>query len=331
MYDRDEWLSSYREEIIDPDREIIDPHHHLWAWRSLKPYLLDELWADTMDGHNVSQTVYIECGWGYREDGPEHLKSVGETEFVADIAAQAAKKPDQPQIGAIVSRVDLRHADVDATLEAHETAGNGLFRGVRFMAAFDDEPTLSIPPHAPEGLFQDSAFRRGLHRLGELGFSFEAWQYHHQLRDVRDLARACPETTIVLDHFSTPLGVGKYEGKRDDIFNAWKVDMKDLASCRNVVAKLGGLSMVDNGWGYHLGEKPTSSDQIVADQARYYHHTIDAFGPERCMFESNFPVDRASVSYHVLWNAFKKIANRYSETEKDQLFAGTARRVYKLS
>ncbi len=330
MFGREDWQQSHREDIIDPDREIVDPHHHLWAWNSIPPYLLDELWADTSDGHNVTKTVYIQCGWGYRKDGPENMMPVGETEFVANVAAEAARKPEKAQIAGIVSHADLRDPDLDAVLDAHEAAGQGRFRGIRHIGARDDDEALAIPGGADEGLFADPAFRKGLNRLAERGLTFEAWQYHHQLPEVVSLAKACPDATIILDHFSTPLGVGGYAGKRDEIFTKWKSDIAELATCPNVHAKLGGLAMMDNGWGYHELEKPVSSDKLVEDQGKYYHHAIEHFGPNRCMFESNFPVDRASVSYHVLWNAFKKIASNYSDAEQDAMLRGTATRVYSL-
>ena len=325
----DAWLAQINESIVDPQRPIVDPHHHLWD-RPSSRYVLEDLWADTGSGHNVTKTVFLECGASYHEVGPEHLKPVGETLFVESIAA-ASRRGEGALIAGIVSRADLRSPDLDEVLEAHEEAGQGLFRGIRHAGARDPHPeALSIPGRAPEGLYASDAFRRGVARLGERGYTFDTWHYHHQNRDFRDLSSAVPGTCMVLDHFGTPLGVGPYAGQREEIFARWQDDMASIAECPNVVAKLGGMAMPDNGFGWDTNSLPPSSDQFVEAQARYYHHTIACFGAERCMFEGNFPVDRRSLSYHVLWNGLKKIAAEYSETEQTALFSGTATRVYQL-
>ena len=206
-----------------------------------------------------------------------------------------------------------------------------------YFAAYDTPlPEIPIPKRfpyrvgAPEGLSASDAFRQGLNRLGERGYTYDSWHYHHQNLDFRDLAKGAPATTLVLDHFGTPLGVGPYADKREDIFAQWCDDIAAIAECPNTVAKLGGLAMPDNGFGWHHRALPPSSDEFVEAQARWYHHTIECFGADRCMFESNFPVDRLSLSYHVLWNGLKKIAAKYSEEEQTALFSGTATRVYKL-
>lgn len=324
------WLAKHREEIIDPDREIVDPHHHLWQ-RPVWTYELDELWADTDDGHNVVQTVFLECGSEYRADGPEHMKPIGETEYVADIAAASEADPKRATIAAIVARADLAHDELDAILDAHETAGGGRFRGIRHAGARDPNPeALLIAGQAPAGLYTSDNFRRGVARLGERGYTYDTWHYHHQMRDYLALAQAVPNTTMVLDHFGTPLGVGQYAGQRESIFAAWQDDIAAVAECPNVVAKLGGLAMPDNGFAWHERETPPSSDEFVEAQSPYYEHTIKCFGAQRCMFESNFPVDRMSISYHVLWNGLKKIAANYSEADQEAMFSGTARRVYRI-
>ncbi|OZB17124.1 MAG: amidohydrolase [Hyphomonas sp. 34-62-18] len=330
MFNNTEWLSKLREDVIDPAREIVDPHHHLWP----KPHLsydLEELWSDTEDGHNVTATVFMECGSAYRKDGPEHLRPVGETEFVTAASERAAKSPEKAQIAAIIAHADLRRDDLDEILDAHEAAAKGRFRGIRHAGACDPNPeALSIAGRAPRGLYADPHFRRGLARLGERGLTYDTWNYHHQIRDFTALARAVPGTVMILDHFGTPLGVGEYAGKRNEIFARWKDDIAELAECPNVFAKLGGMAMPDNGFGWNTREVPPSSDEFVEAQAPWYHHAIACFGPERCMFESNFPVDRLSISYRTLWNGLKKIAADYPETAKAALFSGTARKVYKL-
>ena len=332
------WLDLVREDVLEPDRPIVDPHHHLWRARgAFEPYLLDQLWADTGSGHRVQQTVFVECRAGYRKEGPEHLRPIGETEFVAEIASAAAagarRNASRATISGIVAHADLTLGDaVEEVLDAHAAAGGGLFRGVRHSGACDPHPeSLFIPGRAAAGLYARTDFRRGMRVLGRLGLSYDTWHYHHQNGDFAALARAVPETTMVLDHFGTPLGVGVYRDRRQEIFARWRRDIEEIARCPNVVAKLGGLAMPDNGFGWERRDRPASSDELVAAQERYYRHAIESFGPDRCMFESNFPVDRLSISYRSVWNAFKKIAAAFSEDEKDAMFRGTAMRVYRLA
>ena len=330
MTEHDLWLAQVQEDIVDPDREIVDPHHHLWQ-RPDWNYELAELWADTSAGHNVVQTVFLECGSSYLHDGPDHFKPIGETSYVAAIAQASAKDPDKATIAAIVSRADLRHKELDAILDAHETAGSGLFRGIRHAGAREPHPEgFLIVGNAPEGLYKDPNFQRGVARLGERGYSYDTWHYFHQNADFAELAKAVPDTTLVLDHFGTPLGVGVYAGQQDKIYSQWQKDIEVIAQYPNVVAKLGGLAMPDNGFGWDKRAAPPSSDEFVEAQAKYYHHTIACFGAKRCMFESNFPVDRLSLSYHVLFNGLKKIASEYSEEAQSAMFSGTARRVYNI-
>jgi predicted TIM-barrel fold metal-dependent hydrolase len=327
------WLDQVQEEVLEPERPIIDPHHHLWHRPGFSTYLVEDLWADTGSGHRVEKTVFIECRAGYRSDGPEHLRCVGETEFVAEQAAASARGgAGKAVIAGIVAYADLTlGAAVEEVLNAHATAAPSLFRGIRHAGSRDPHPeALSIPGRAPEGLYARADFREGMQVLGKLGLTYDTWHYHHQLRAFIELARAVPDTTMVLDHFGTPLGVGPYEGQREPIFAQWKLDIAELARCSNVVAKLGGLAMPDNGFGWDKRDRPASSDELVAAQRRYYEHTIECFGPERCMFESNFPVDKRSISYPVLWNALKKLAAGYSEDEKHAMFYGTAAFVYRL-
>ncbi len=330
MWANDEWADQHKEEIIDPDREIVDPHHHLWH-QAATQYDLDNLWADTESGHKVTQTVFVECGSSYRESGPDHLKPVGETEYVADRAALSAKQPDRATISGIVARADLDHPDLADILDAHANAGGRLFKGIRHAGAHAHHPqALSIPGSAPEDLYEQDDFRKGVARLGERGLTYDTWHYHYQNKAFLDLAKAVPGTTMILDHFGTPLGVGPYADRREEIFAAWKDDVAAIAECQNVVAKIGGLAMPDNGFGWNSRATPPSSDEFAEAQSRYYHHMIACFGPDRCMFESNFPVDRLSISYPVLWNGLKKIAGGFSDMEQNAMFSGTAKRVYRL-
>jgi predicted TIM-barrel fold metal-dependent hydrolase len=328
-----EWLDQVEEPIVDPNRQIVDPHHHLWPEGGSMPYGVDDLVADTTSGHNLVASVFVECRAAYRTDGPEHLRPVGETEFVAASAADLAERyPSAPPIAGIVAHVDLRlGSELAEALDAHVEAGDGLFRGIRHSTSHAlESEALTIAGRAPAGLAADESFRSGVRLLGARGLTYDTWQYHYQLQELTDLARVAPETVIVLDHFSTPVGVGSFAGRRDEIFEEWRVGISELAACPNVVAKIGGLAMPDNGFGWHCAPRPPTSDEFVEAQGRYYHHTIEAFGPTRCMFESNFPVDRLSISYPVMWNGLKKIAARYSDDEQDALFSGTASRVYRL-
>lgn len=325
------WLDQVVEDIIDPDQRIIDPHHHLWPEGGALAYGLDDLHFDTGGGHRIDGTVFVECRASYRTDGPDHLRAVGETEFVAANAVASAERDGQSEIKAIVSNADLRLPELDEVLDAHVEAGDGRFRGIRHAIAHTPDATgMLIPGGSPAYLSSSPDFRAGLVRLGERGFTYDSWNYHFQNHEVAALAAAAPGTTIVLDHFGTPIGVGAWADKLDDIFDEWKLGVAAVAAQPNTVAKIGGLAMPDNGYGWHERETPATSDEIVAAHERWYLHTIECFGPDRCMFESNFPVDRMSVSYTVLWNALKKIAAPFSPTERDQMFWGTAERIYSL-
>jgi predicted TIM-barrel fold metal-dependent hydrolase len=324
-----DWLDSVVEDIVDPDAPIIDPHHHLWPAGGSLPYGLAELEADLASGHRIVDTVFVECGAAYDRTADDALAPVGETAFVA----AEAERSDRRVMGGIVAHADLRdRGRLDDVLDAHEVAGNGRFRGIRHAGSHALHPdVLMIPGGAPVGLYADPDFRAGVAHLGERGLTYDTWHYHYQNQDFADLARSVPGTTLVLDHFGTPLGVGPYASQREHIFEQWKSDIAQIAACENVVAKIGGLAMPDNGFGWHTAERPPTSDEFIEAQGRYYLHTIEQFGPERCMFESNFPVDRFSLSYRTVWNAFKKLVADFSADERDAMLRGTAARVYRLA
>ena len=328
--DQNEWLAQVTEDVIEPDLPICDPHHHLWDYPGSR-YLLDELLADIGSGHNVTSTVFMECGSMYRADGPEALKPVGETEFVNGIAAMSASGGygDARACAAIVGYADLNLGTaVGDVLDAH-AAASPRFRGIRHAAGWDASAEVRNSHTAPvQGMMADSTFRAGFAELGKRGMTFDGWLYHPQIPDLTDLARAFPDQPIIFDHFGGPLGIGPYAGKRSEIFEYWKGAVSDLAKCTNVVAKLGGLVMAINGFGFHKREQPATSDELVAATRDYHMHMIDCFGVERCMFESNFPVDKVSCSYRVLYNSFKKIAAGFSAAEKAAVFHDTAVRVY---
>lgn len=330
--DTAQWLAQVSEEIVDPQLPICDPHHHLWDHPGSR-YLLDELLLDTGGGHNVVSTVFVECASMYRAGGPVALQPVGETEFVNGVAAMSASGlyGDMRACAGIVSFADLTLGTaVGEVLDAH-MAASPRFRGIRHASSWDASKEVRNAHTRPtEHLLADATFREGYAELGKRGLSFDAWLFHPQISELTELARAFPETTIIFDHFGGPLGIGPYAGKRDSIFEQWKKDVSELASCPNVVAKIGGIVMAINGFGFHKSDKPATSDAIVAATGDYHLHAIEQFGPERCMFESNFPVDKVSCSYAVLWNAFKKLAKGFSASEKAALFHDTASRVYRL-
>ena len=269
----------------------------------------------------------MECGSSYDTDAPPHLAPVGETRFIAE---ENAGDP-QRTIRALVGHADLTLDNLDEVLDAHVAAANGMFRGIRDALSRAEHPeVLSIPGRGAVDKYKNPDFLRGVRRLGERGFTYDTWHYHFQNQEFVSLARAVPGTTMVFDHFGTPLGVGPYASQREEIFDRWKKDIIDIASCPNVVAKIGGLAMPDNGFGWNTASRPPTSDEFVAAQKRYYLHVIEAFGPQRCMFESNFPVDRLSLSYRTFWNAAKKMVADLGEDDKDAMFRGTAARVYSL-
>jgi L-fuconolactonase len=331
---RSEWLASRREEILEPDLPIIDPHHHLVDRANTGRYLLPELLADTGSGHNITATVYLEWLSMYRADGPVPLRPVGEVEFANGVAAVAASETygKTKVCAGIVAYADLMlGAQVEAVLEAMIQAGGGRFRGIRFItASHPDEAARGSSVNRPAGLLMNAKVREGFARLHPLGLSFDAWMYFTQLGELVDLARAFPETPIVLDHVGGPIGIGPYAGKRDEVFSEWKNSITELARCPNVHVKLGGLGMRLFGFDVHAGELPPSSEELATLWRPYIETCIEAFGPARAMFESNFPVDKGSGSYHVFWNAFKRIAQGCSADEKTALFSGTASRFYRL-
>jgi L-fuconolactonase len=328
-----QWLARRPGEVaLEPGLPIIDPHHHLWHTEARGLYFLPELLADAGGGHNIVSTVFLECQSMFRADGPVEMRPVGEVEFVNGIAAQSASG----QYGrtrvceAIVGWADLMLGSrVRAVLEAEIAAGGGRFRGVRYGTSWDasivgKHVSRPIPPHR----LLDPTFREGFAELGKLGLTFDSWHFHPQLPDLVDLARAFPDTTIIVDHVGGVLGVGPYEGKSAEIMPVWRNSIGELAKCPNVVIKLGGLGMTSFGFGFHERDTPPGSRELADAWRPYIEPCIEAFGPERCMFESNFPPDKQSCGYTELWNAFKRLTADASADEKRALYSGTAARVY---
>jgi L-fuconolactonase len=327
------WLARRAEAIIEPDLPIIDAHHHLMD-RPLYHYLLPEFLADVNSGHAVKATVFVQASAMYRADGPVETRCVGETEFVNGCAAMSASGLYGPAraCAGIVSHVDLLLGErAKPVLEAHIAAGNGRFRGIRHSAARDASPevrtTSAIPP---EGLLADVTFRKGFAALAPLSLSFDAWVYHPQIGEVTALSRAFPDTTIILDHLGGPVGVGPYAMRRDEVFAVWKASLTELAGCPNVFVKMGGLAMRVGGFDFPDHDLPPSSEALAQAFRPYVETVVELFGARRCMFESNFPIDKGGCSYAVLWNAYKRVAAKCSRDEKHALFYASAREAYRL-
>src|SRR5215471_14881012 len=331
---RQDWLDRRREPILEPALPIIDPHHHLWvrgAWR----YMLDDLLADTRSGHNIVATVFVQARSMYREGGPVEMRPVGETEFINGVAAVCASGycGKTRACAGIVGHADLTlGSHVEPVLAALARAGGDRFRGIRHITAWDADASLNNPAYpAPPGLLADKTFREGFAVLGRLGLSFDAWLYHPQIKDVANLADAFPNTKIVLNHVGGPIGSGVYRGKRSEEFPRWAASIKALAAHPNVYIKVGGLGQTINGFGLNEQREPPSADQLATIFRPYFETCIEAFGPSRSMFESNFPVDKVAYSYPVFWNACKLLVKGASTAEKADLFAGTAARFYRLN
>src|ERR1700704_6609084 len=331
------WLAKRpREAALEPDLPIIDPHHHFWDTPHRGSYFLPDLLADIGGGHNIVSTVFMECQAMYRKLGPKQMAPIGEVEFVNGIAAMSASGNYGPcrVAEAIIGHADLTlGARVRDVLEAQIAVGGGRFRGIRYGVSWDASEAISkfvsrvVPPH----LAREPKFREGFAQLAELGLSFESWQYHPQLPDAIDLARAFPDTTIILNHVGGVLGVGPYSGHRSEILATWRKDIAELAKCPNVNMKLGGIGMVSFGFDFHERDPPPSSEDLAAGWRQYIEPCIEAFGVNRCMFESNFPPDKQSCGYTELGHAVKRITASASAAEKKALYSGTAARVYRLT
>ena len=329
MDDRNGWLALGAEPALDPDLPICDPHHHLWIYPD-SSYLVEDFMADARSGHRIASTVHVECAMFYRNDGPSELRPVGETERVHQLTAPAQATATRVAAG-IVGLADLRLGTAVApVLQAHRAA-SPRFRGVRFGTAWDGSGKLHASHTKPSGrLMYEPAFRAGLACVAEADLVFDAWMYFPQLPELADMARDLPALRIVLDHCGGPIGIGPYAGKRDEVFSTWHTHMRTLAERPNVMVKLGGLTMSMAGYGWHKLPAPPSSAVLAEAMRPWFLACIELFGVERCMFESNFPMDRVSCSYTVLWNAFKRVTGDFSAAERRALFHDNAARAYAL-
>ena len=332
-----DWLALTPEAPLEPELPICDPHHHFWDRRPRSPYpryQLDELLADIASGHNVRSTVFIEARSMYRSEGPDEMRPVGEVEYVQGQAAASASGLYGPvcAAAAIIGHANLHLGKrVEPVLEALHAASPNRFRGIRHSVTWvphaDVENTAA---HQAEGQLASDQFRAGARVLARMGYTLEAWLYFPQLPELAEFAKAVPVLTIILNHVGGLLGTGAYAGKREEVMENWRKGIAAVAQCPNVVVKLGGLGMARCGFDWHTREKPIGSEALAADMAPYLEHCIEQFTPARCMFESNFPVDKVSFSYGVMWNAFKRLSKGYTRDERAAMFHDTAARIYRI-
>jgi L-fuconolactonase len=328
-----EWLARHSEPVIDPALPIIDPHHHLWIEQGAA-YLGPEITADLAEGHTIAATVFVQAHYAYRDDLAPHLAPLGETERVVEIARDCRANGCPTDVAAaIVAFADLTLGErLEDVLDAHEAAGQGRLRGIRHGVSRDPNyPEGIVIRPAPAGLLGDRAYRAGLARLAARGLTYDAMLYHRQIGELTKAARAVPDLGIVLDHIGCIIGIEPYRGHEAETFKAWRSDMAELAKCPNVSVKIGGLGMIICGAEWHLADKPPSSATLADTWRPYVETCIEMFGAARCMFESNFPVDKAMYGYRTVWNAFKRLTASASADERRALFSGTAARVYRIA
>ena len=333
---RPDWLAQIKEPVLDPDLAIIDAHHHLWKLPH-DTYLMPDILADIgapEQGHNVIGTVFAECAAMYRQDGPARFRSLGEIEFANGVGAQAASGAfgESQVCAALFGSADpMLGQALGEVLDLQMSRAPDRYRGIRPIVAADPNGALDPWPSAPSGQMASAAFHAGVRQLASRNLSLDLWVFHHQIPEVTALARAVPELSIILDHIGTPLGLGYYADKAEQVRKVWLTAMTDLATCPNVVVKLGGMHMHFNGFDWHRNPLPPSSDQLVAATRSYYLRAIELFGTERCMFESNFPMDKRACGYTVLWNAHKKIVQDFGLADRRKLFSQNAARIYRIA
>ena len=337
-YGGNDWLALTPEEALEPDLPICDPHHHFWDFRMERVpfhrYLLHELADDMNSGHNVRSTVFVEARSMYRPDGPDEMKPVGEVEFVQGLAAASATGLYGPgrAAAAIVGHANLNLGDgVKPVLEALQAASPNRFRGIRHTVTWDDNPEVSnTAAHKIKGQMSSDNFRAGAKILADMGHSLEGWMYFTQMEELAELAKAVPNLTIILCHVGGLLGTGYYAGRIEEVKATWTKGIDAAAQQPNIYMKIGGIGMPSVGFDWHTRDKPIGSEELASDMAPIVNYCIEKFGPSRCMFESNFPVDKVSYSYNVMYNAFKRITKDHSASERADMFHDVAARVYRI-
>jgi L-fuconolactonase len=334
-----DWLALTQEPTLEPGLPICDPHHHFWDLRTerlpYQRYLLHELIADIGSGHNVRSTVFIEARAMYRAGASDEMRPVGEVEFVQGLAAASASGLYGPARAAatIIGHANLNLGErVEPVLEALQAASPNRFHGIRHTVTWDPNPAVeNTAAHKIPDQLKSSEFRAGARVLARMGLSYDCWQYFHQLSDLADFARAVPDLQIICNHIGGVVRDGPYASRADEVMSIWRKNITTLAACPNVVIKLGGIGMPRTGFDWHLRKEPIGSEELAASMAPLMRYVIDQFGPSRCMFESNFPVDKVSYSYNVLYNAFKRLSREYSPVERAAMFHDNAVRVYKVA
>jgi predicted TIM-barrel fold metal-dependent hydrolase len=331
-----DWLAQTPEETLEPEIPICDPHHHFWVSRPdpahYQQYLLPELAADVNSGHNVRSTVFIEVHCEYRQDGPDEMKPVGEVEYIQAIADDSAtgKHGTTRAAAAIIGHADLKLGeDVRRVLEAMQAASPNRFRGVRHSVGWDESPELAN--RDIKRVLSTNGYRAGAKVLAGMDLVLENSLYFHQLSELAEFARAVPDLTIVLNHIGGLLRVGPYANRDDEVLPEWRRGVEEVAQCPNIIMKLGGVGQLRYGYYWHDRETAIGSAELAEALGPLMDHCIQQFGPDRCMFESNFPVDKISYSYNVVYNAFKRLSKGYSTSERAAMFHDTATRVYRIN
>jgi L-fuconolactonase len=325
------------EEVIEPELPIVDPHHHTYDnVNGVYKYALDDLHNDLNSGHRIVGSVYVEgYSAGWYNDGPEHLRPVGEIKRIVDATREPwlLKHGTCKLAAGIVGFIDLtlEVEEVDQVLHAYDEASGGRVRGVRHRAVYDAGTVGRYILDAPkQHILADPAFRRGFARLASSGLCFDAWLYHPQLQDLKDLAEAFPQTPIVVNHAGGLIGVEEYAADRPVQIALWKKNLQALAALPNIFLKIGGLGMPVFGFGFEYKDRPPTSRELASAWTPLIDACIEAFGAERCMLESNFPVDLQTCGYSQLWNAFKLATRSLTSVERANLFHETACRAYGL-
>ncbi|MCH2674923.1 MAG: amidohydrolase family protein [Dehalococcoidia bacterium] len=332
-YGSNDWLALTQEPTLEPTLPICDPHHHFWDRRPAsipyQRYLLHELNDDIYSGHNVISTVFLEARSMYSEDATDELRSVGEVEFVQGLAAASASGVYGPSRAAagIMGHADLKlGADVAPVLDALQAASPNRFRGIRHNITWNNDPAWENREN--EGVVTSPKFIEGAQVLSQKGLRLDIMQSFPQMPEIAEFAKAVPDLPIIVNHVGGVSRVGIYGGKDDEIIPVWRDGVTALAACPNVTMKLGGLGMPRFGFGWHARETPIGSEELAEAMKPWMRHCIEQFGPDRCMFESNFPPDKVSFSYNIMYNAFKLLSKDYSATERAALLHDTAVRVY---
>ena len=332
------WHALTQEETLEPEIPICDPHHHFWDFRTeripYQRYMLHELADDINSGHNVRSTVFVEARSMYRIDGPEEMRPVGEVEFVQGLAAASATGLYGPgrAAAAIVGHANLNLGEgVKPVLEALQAASPNRFRGIRHSVTWDPNPAVeNTAAYKSEGQMSSANFRAGAKVLADMGLSLEGWMFFPQLPELAEFAKAVPNLTIILNHIGGLLRDGPYANRDEEVMATWRTGIAAAAQCPNIVLKVGGIGMPRMGFDWHTRSKPIGSEDLAKDMAPLVNYCIEQFGPSRCMFESNFPVDKVSFSYHVMYNAFKRLSKSHSASERADMFHDTAARVYRI-